>query len=92
MLRALPGRLRDFLHVTLSPGPTLMESSLLETLLVIVVKRKRNDTLLIALKVTHTTGAYISLAKAWPMATPIFKVLEKYSHTKCLEEVGIFGR
>ena len=37
-------------------------------------QEKKNDTLLTALKVTHATGAHISLAKACPMATPTFKV------------------
>ena len=90
MLRVLPGWLRAFLYITFSPGLLLLEQSLLETL-VIVVERKRSDTLLTALKVTHK-NAHIFLAKACPMTTLTFKVLKKYNHTKCLEEVEIFGR
>lgn len=39
-----------------------------------------------AFKFTLTAGALISLARGYPLITSIVRDLEKYNHTKCLEE------
>ena len=50
--------------------------------------KNRSHKLFTAFKVTHTAGAHISLARGYPLITSIIRDLEKYNHTKCLEEGG----
>lgn len=48
--------------------------------------KNRSHKLFTAFKFTLTAGALISLARGYPLITSIVRDLEKYNHTKCLEE------